>query len=131
MNKRSALIIDDEPDMTKYLGTVLTDNGWEIRTANSADAGVALAREQRPDAVLLDMMMPDRGGLSVIVELRKDPELSSVPIVVVSGIQESLNADFRKFLDRFKHRQPDAFLDKPIKPEELIATLDRLTSTEG
>ena len=131
MNKRSALIIDDEPDMTEYLGTVLTDNGWEIRTANSADAGVALAREQRPDAVLLDMMMPDRGGLSVIVELRKDPELSSVPIVIVSGIQEALNADFRKFLDRFKHRQPDAFLDKPIKPEELIATLDRVTSTEG
>jgi CheY-like chemotaxis protein len=72
--------------------------------------------------------MPERGGLSVIVELRKDPGLSSVPIVIVSGIQATLTADFRNFLSRFKHRQPDAYLEKPIDPEELIATLDRLTA---
>jgi two-component system alkaline phosphatase synthesis response regulator PhoP len=128
MSERSALIIDDEPDMTTYLGAILTDNGWKVRTANSADDGISLAREQRPDAVLLDMMMPERGGLSVIVELRKDPELEAVPIVVVSGIQETLTEDFRNFLSRFKHRQPDAFLDKPVDPEELLKTLDRLTS---
>jgi CheY-like chemotaxis protein len=131
MSDRSALIIDDEPDVTEYLGAVLTDRGWKVRTANSADEGLALAREERPDAVLLDMMMPERGGLSVIVELRKDPGLSSVPIVIVSGIQETLTADFRKFLARFKHRQPDAFLDKPIDPDELVATLDRLTAGSG
>jgi len=128
MSQRSALIIDDEPDMTKYLGAVLTDHGWNVRTANGADEGVALAKQERPDAVLLDMMMPDRGGLSVIVELRKDPDLGSVPIVVVSGVQATLTADFRNFLSRFKYRQVDAFLDKPIDPEELIATLDRLTA---
>jgi CheY-like chemotaxis protein len=128
MNERDALIIDDEPDVTRYLEAVLTDHGWKVRTANKADDGLVLAREKRPDAVLLDVMMPERGGLSVIVELRKDPELSEVPIVVVSGIQATLTGDFRNFLSRFKYRQPDAFLDKPIDPEELIATLDRLTA---
>jgi CheY-like chemotaxis protein len=128
MSERSALIIDDEPDVTTYLGAVLTDHGWNVRTANGADEGLALAREGRPDAVLLDLMMPERGGLSVLVELRRDPELSSVPIIIVSGIQTGLTADFRNFLARFKYRQPDAFLDKPIDPDELIAILDRLTT---
>jgi len=131
MSERSAVIIDDEPDATTYLEAVLTDRGWKVRTANTADEGLALAREERPDAVLLDMMMPERGGLSVMVELRKDPELSSVPIVIVSGIQETLTADFRSFLSRFKYRQPDAFLDKPVDPDELVATLDRLTAGAG
>jgi CheY-like chemotaxis protein len=131
MSERNALIIDDEPDMTTYLGAILTDNGWKVRTANSADEGISLARERRPDAVLLDMMMPERGGLSVIVELRKDPELEAVPIIVVSGIQETLSEDFRNFLARFKHRQPDAFLDKPVDPEELVKTLESLAPAAG
>jgi two-component system alkaline phosphatase synthesis response regulator PhoP len=131
MSERNALIIDDEPDMTTYLGAILTDNGWKVRTANSADEGLSLAREQRPDAVLLDMMMPERGGLSVIVELRKDPELEAVPIIVVSGIQETLTEDFRNFLSRFRHRQPDAFLDKPVDPEELMKTLESLAPAAG
>lgn len=128
MAERTAVIIDDEPDVTTYLGTLLTDRGWEVRTANTADEGLALVRDRRPDAVLLDLMMPERGGLSVLVELRKDPELGSVPIVIVSGIQSALNADFRAWLARFKYRQPDAFLDKPVDPDELIAVLERLTA---
>ena len=128
MNERNALIIDDEPDVRKYLETVLIDNGWQVRTAGSAEDGLALAREKRPDAVLLDMMMPERGGLSVMIELRKDPDLSEIPIVIVSGIQETLTADFRHFLDRFKYRRPDAFLDKPVDPGTLVETLDRVTS---
>jgi twitching motility two-component system response regulator PilH len=131
MSSRSALIIDDEPDTTTYLATLLTDNGWTARTANSVEDGLALARAQVPDVVLLDLMMPERGGLSALVELRKTPELSSVPIVIVSGIQETLTSDFRTFLKRFKYRKPDAFLDKPVVPDELLQTLDQLTQSKA
>ena len=127
MSQRSALIIDDEPDVTTYLGAILSDAGWRVRTANSADDGLAMAEQEAPDAILLDMMMPERGGLSALVALRKNPGLGQVPIVVVSGIQDSLTSDFREFLGKFKYRQPDAFLDKPIDPEQLLRTLDELT----
>lgn len=128
---RKALIIDDEPDTSTYLGTLLSDHGWDVRTANDVNTGLALARKETPDIVLLDLMMPDRGGLSALVELRKDPKLGSVPIVIVSGIQETLTADFRKFLARFKYKKADAFLDKPIKPEELLNKVDELTSEKA
>lgn len=132
MSERNALIIDDEPDVTTYLGTILRDNGWRVRTANSADDGLALAREEKPDVVLLDLMMPERGGLSALNELRKDPELGKVPIVIVSGMQDTLTRDLgdvKTFLDRFKHRQPDAFLDKPVDPKVLLAKIDELTKS--
>ena len=127
MNSRRALIIDDEPDVATYLGTLLSDHGWNVRMAHDADKGLELAREETPDVVLLDLMMPDRGGLSALVELRKSPKLGSVPIVIVSGIQETLTADFRNFLARFKYRKADAFLDKPVEPEKLLQTVDELT----
>lgn len=131
---RSALIIDDEPDMTTYFSTLLKDNGWDVRTANSADDGLRLAREAVPDIVLLDLMMPERGGLSTLLELRKTPETAEVPILVISGIQDELSqdlGDIHTFLKRMKYRQPDAFLEKPIVPEQLIAKVDELTSGKG
>jgi CheY-like chemotaxis protein len=130
MGQRSALIIDDEPDVTTYLAAILGDAGWQVRTANSVDEGLALAEQQAPDVVLLDMMMPERGGLSALIALRKNEGTSEVPVVIVSGIEETLTkdfADFKEFLGKFKHRQPDAFLDKPVDPELLLATLDKVT----
>jgi two-component system alkaline phosphatase synthesis response regulator PhoP len=130
MAQRSALIIDDEPDVTTYLGAILTDAGWEVRTANTVDEGLALAERQAPDAVLLDMMMPERGGLSALIALRKSEKTARVPILIISGIQDTLTkdfADFKDFLAKFKHRQPDAFLDKPVEPALLLKTLDELT----
>jgi CheY-like chemotaxis protein len=123
-----ALIIDDEPDITTYHGTLLSDNGWDVRTANSGDDGLALAKQEKPDIVLLDVMMPDRGGLSTLIGFRKDPELESVPVVLVTGIQDSLTADFEKFLDRFKIHNPNGYVAKPIEPEKLLKLLDELTS---
>jgi CheY-like chemotaxis protein len=125
---RKALVIDDEPDTATYLGTLLSDNGWDVRTANDVNTGLGLAREDTPDVILLDLMMPERGGLSCLVELRKDPKLGPVPIVIVSGIEEELNVDFRNFLARFKYRKADAFLNKPVVPDELLKKVDELTS---
>ena len=125
--RRTALIIDDEPDITTYLGTILSDNDWDVRTANRAEDGLALAREEAPDVVLLDVLMPERGGLSTLIALRKDPSLSETPVILVTGIQESLTADFSAFLARFKHYHPDAYLEKPVTPEQLLSVVDEVT----
>ena len=128
MADRTALIIDDEPDITTYHATLLSDHGWKVATANSGDEGLAVAQQQRPDVVLLDVMMPERGGLSTLIGFRKDPALKSVPVVLVTGIQDSLTADFEKFLDRFKKYHPDGYVQKPIDPDALLALLDELTA---
>ena len=127
MAGKIALIIDDEPDVTTYHATLLSDHGWDVRTANSGDEGLILAKQEKPDVVLLDVMMPDRGGLSTLIGFRKDSELESVPVVLVTGIQEQLTADFENFLDRFKKYHPDGYVEKPIDPDQLLKMLDEIT----
>lgn len=128
MTQRSAVVIDDEPDITAYLSTLLSDHGWTVRTANGVDQGLKLLALERPDAVLLDLMMPDRGGLTALVAIRKDPSLAGLPVVIVSGIQEKLTSDYHAFLARAKHHRPDAYLDKPVNPKELLQTLEKLVA---
>ena len=96
---RSAVIIDDEPDIRTYLGTLLADAGWQVREAPDVAAGLKLLREEPPAAVLLDLMMPDRGGLNALVEIRKDPALAATPVLIVSGIQEKLTAEIAEAIN--------------------------------
>jgi CheY-like chemotaxis protein len=131
MSPRSALVIDDEPDITAYIGMVLSDNGWAVRTANSAADGLELARQQAPDVILLDVMMPEKGGLSTLVALRKDPNLKSVPVVLVTGIQDTLTQDFEAYLGRIKNYHPDAYMEKPVEPKKLLSLLDKVLGTES
>jgi twitching motility two-component system response regulator PilH len=128
MAVKTALIIDDEPDVTTYHGTVLSDHGWEVHTANSGTDGIAIAQEKSPDVIMLDVMMPEKGGLSTLIALRKDERTKKIPVVLVTGIQEALNADFEAFLNRFKAYNPNGYMEKPINVDTLIATLEKLTS---
>ncbi|MCU0302578.1 MAG: response regulator [Thermoanaerobaculales bacterium] len=126
MAAKSALIIDDEPDVTTYHGTVLSDHGWQVFTANRGADGIAIAREKVPSVILLDVMMPEKGGLSTLIALRKDERTKAIPVVLVTGIQANLTADFEAFLGRFKTYNPDGYVEKPIDPDALLATLDEL-----
>jgi CheY-like chemotaxis protein len=129
MAEKSAVIIDDEPDITTYFETLLSDNGWSVRTANDPNKGIELAQEDPPTVVLLDVMMPERGGLSTLIALRKDERTAEVPVVLVTGIQDSLKADFGDFLDRFKKYHPNAYLQKPIDEAKLLETLAEVTAS--
>lgn len=124
--ERLALIIDDEPDVATYLAAVLEDHGWRSRVEHRADPGLAAARDERPDLILLDVMMPERGGLSTLVAIRKDELLADVPVVLVSGIQRQLTWRGGDMLDLARRFRPDAELEKPVSPDELIRVVDEV-----
>lgn len=128
MPQRTALVIDDEPDITTYLETLLADAGWTVKAANSSAAGLALFEQVHPDVVILDIMMPERGGLSTLVAIRKHAKLGSTPVVLLTGVQEYLTADYKAFLDRVKSHKADAYLEKPVDPPRLLKTLDQVTA---
>ena len=126
MAERRALIIDDEPDIIAYHGTLLADNGWAVESANNGNDGLALADANPPDLVLLDVMMPERGGLSTLIRLRKNPKLSGVKVVLITGVQEDLTQDYEDFLGKFKSHRPDGYVEKPVEPEALLKLIDEL-----
>ena len=128
MPKRTAVVIDDEVDMTTYLSTILEENDFEVRTANEARTGETLIRESTPDIVLIDLMMPGRSGVQLFVRLRGDAATRDIPLVMVTGIKEQMGIDWGEIVDQFKARRPDGFVEKPVDPEALMKVVTGVLS---
>jgi CheY-like chemotaxis protein len=108
----------------------LTDRGWRVRIAGGGDEGLALAAGEPPDVILLDLMMPGgRGGLSTFLELRRNSELESVPVVFVTAYPEPDPGDKHSILGRQQRHRPAAYLEKPVDPETLVATIEEVIDT--
>jgi DNA-binding response OmpR family regulator len=79
------LVVEDDPSVRGLLHTLLSAEGYEVATASDGLAGLVKATASHPALVLLDLMMPDLGGVRVLEELRDDPELADIPVIVVTG----------------------------------------------
>ena len=131
---RKILIIDDEPDAISFMNSVLEDNGYESISSQTGAEGLDLAQKEKPDLILLDLIMPEKGGISMFQELKQDPGLSHIPVVVVSGISRITGADLRDYFSKGNtgdatdgaetvSTKPDGFVEKPIDPPELIKVI--------
>jgi CheY-like chemotaxis protein len=118
-NKTTILVADDDPDVMAVIVDALEPEGYRVLTASDGDAALQLAREERPDIVVLDWMMPGQDGLSVCRALRQelDPRLADVPVVLITG-----RADARDTEAGFNAGVTD-YLTKPFKPTHLLARL--------
>ncbi len=110
------LIVDDDRTTAKLLVTLFQLEGFDVVTNPRPDTVRAAAREEHPDAVLMDCHLADRDGLAVLRELRADPEFSKLPIIMTSGLDRSTEA---------LRDGANAFVLKPFPPAELIDTVRR------
>jgi CheY-like chemotaxis protein len=115
------LIVEDEPDVARYLAAALEDEGFSVIAAANAEAGLDLAEQRRPDLVCLDLVMPGPSGLSFYRELLACEPLCATPIVVVTGLTR---ADARSRLglgDTLP--EPAAFIEKPVDLPALVKSV--------
>jgi len=124
---KKILIVDDEPDVVSYLEMILQDNGYETLSAADGNEALEIARREKPDLVSLDISMPEASGTRFYVELRKDPELSSTPVFIVTAVT-GFGGDKYGYEKFISHRRlvppPEAFFPKPIDREEFIAKVN-------
>jgi CheY-like chemotaxis protein len=90
MSERRILVIDDSRVIRQVAEMVLGQHGWEVLSAESGREGLALAARDRPDAILLDVMMPEIDGPATLIELRKRPETCHIPVVFLTGLADSV-----------------------------------------
>ena len=121
--KRTILIIDDEPDLRTYLATLFEDNGFEALTTGDGNKGLELARRREPALICLDISMPEPSGVRVYRELKKDPKLASIPVVMVTGVPRQ----FEEFISRRRQvPPPEGYVAKPFDPEQLLAKVQEI-----
>lgn len=119
------LIIDDDSALRALLGQILQQTGWKVLEAEDGEAGIQLAKNQRPEVVLCDLLMPRCNGFQVCRTLRADPNLRQIKIIVTSG--RSYVTDRLHALEA----GADEYLVKPIQTEELRRMLKRVTSGDA
>jgi len=129
--KKRILILDDEPHVVTYLETLLHDNGYDTASASNGLKGMEKAKDQKVDLVCLDISMPEQSGIRFYRNLKDDPELSHVPVVVVTAVTGTGGdpEPFKKFISTRKQvPPPDGFLSKPIDKQEFLDTIAKLLS---
>lgn len=123
------LIVDDEMGMRLFLRTLFETGGHEAVVARNGQEGLARAREIRPHLVVLDVMMPGGGGLVMYRALRNDADLAATPVIMLSGVKGSTFAHALELYDAAAGTlpPPEAYVEKPPRPDEILALAERLT----
>jgi two-component system cell cycle response regulator DivK len=122
---RRILVVEDQEDNRRIVRDLLTATGYELIEAQDGEAGIRLAKEQRPDLILMDIQLPVLDGYEATRRIKADPELRAVPIVVVTSY--ALSGDEQKAIAA----GCDAYVAKPFSPRQLLATVRKLLGETG
>ena len=126
-NKQAKIVIvDDNTDYLFTMKTFLSRNGFEVETAPDGQTGIELIRKERPDLILLDVMMENTySGFEVCRKIRNDSKLKDLPIIGITGMEDELGLKFDKY-DDADYFSPDAFFDKPVDKDALLEKIKEL-----
>ncbi|MEJ2078076.1 MAG: response regulator [Acidobacteriota bacterium] len=127
--QKKILVLDDEPDVVTYLATLFEDHGYEVRSAGDGRQGLELARLWKPDLITLDITMPEHSGIRFYRNVREEEGLARIPVVIVTAVT-GYGGDPRSFEKFISSRRqvppPDAFVAKPIEPDQLLQVVNEL-----
>src|SRR3990172_7208384 len=122
------LLTDDDPDILENLLTILGSQSYRLATARDGKQCLTLIKQERPDLLILDLLMPRMDGWGVIRELRSDPEYADLPIMVLTTVVE--DASRRRYeLEVGMAMDVQEYIQKPAKPAELLQRVERLLRT--
>jgi len=125
--EKTVLIVDDEPNVRDYLAQILRDAGFTVVTAADGFQALALIRERRPDFISLDLVMPRMSGHKLLYELRKDRDLSRIPVVIVTAhAQDEMgHGDLDDLMQNRVIQGPGVYLEKPVSARDYVRCVRR------
>jgi CheY-like chemotaxis protein len=125
MEKRAKiLLVDDDVDFVESTKTILESKPYDVIVAHNGDEGLQMARTEKPDLILLDVIMPVKDGFTAAEQLKKDPELSRIPTLMLTAFAEK-HAEASIPVSRGFNLEAEDYIDKPVSPEELLARVEK------
>ena len=124
VSKRTIMVVDDDPEIVTLVSVILEQEGFNVRSANSGQQLFAGLEKEKPDLIILDVMMPVMDGLVVLARLKDAPETSSIPVILLTVLEQT-----RDILAGYK-TGADHYMTKPFTRTQLITGINRLLSGE-
>jgi len=126
-DKAKILLVDDDQDFVEATKLVLESKPYEVVVAYNGDEGLAKARRDNPDLIILDIIMPIKDGFNAAEELKKDSELSKIPVLMLTSFSQKVGETTLSVSQGLTLDTED-YVDKPVSPEELLRRVEKLLS---
>ncbi len=125
MERKTILVVEDEPDEVAYLAALFADNGFEVISAGNGQEGFEKAKSRHPDLITLDISMPEESGVRMFRDLQEDPATAAIPVIMITGVTH----DFKRFIETRRQVHPPAgYFDKPPDRQQLLAKIQEILS---
>jgi len=119
------LIIDDDKDMTEALKIILEDESYKVKVAFTGKQGLDAIREEKPDLIILDLLLPGEDGVSICRNLKNTSEYKDIPVLVLTALARKMEKKIFSPAVR-ENLGADEYLDKPVDPEKLVEKVRKL-----
>ena len=125
---KKILIVEDEVDMITFLSTLLEDHGYETISALDGEEGLKKVKDEKPDLVSLDLLMPNKTGIGMFREMRRNTETVNIPVVIVTGFatDDAPRIDFKKWMHQRAIKPPEAYIEKPVDKDLYLDSIRKL-----
>jgi len=132
MENAKILVVDDDQDIRDSLQSMLEGQQYTVVTAADRMEGMEKINTEKPDLVILDVMMSTwQDGFEMARELKKDPQLKNMPILMLTGVKDKTGIDFKSTAGDPTWCPVDGFLEKPVEPSILMAEVGKLLSKKA
>ena len=123
-NAKRILCIEDEPEMIDLIRLILNRRGFEVEGADGGIEGLEMIRNNPPDLVLLDLMMPDMDGWEVYQQMKADEKTSGIPVIVVTAKAQNIDKVLGLHIAKV-----DDYISKPFSPQALLDSVEKVLGT--
>jgi len=126
---KKVLVVDDDPDVRLFSVTVLEENGYTPLEAANGEEGLKMVKQEKPELIILDVLMPRQSGIRLYRELKTDRSFKDIPIIILSGIAKKTFLRSQKALTEFGGKEvpePKVYLEKPVEPDVLAEEINKI-----
>lgn len=121
--KKKVLLVDDDPDFVEAVKVIVENGGYEVRVAYDGQEGLEAVAEERPDIIVLDVMMPVMNGHEACAKLKGDKETADIPIILLTAVADRVTTSTYTHRDMLES-EADDYIPKPVEPKDLLELIE-------